>query len=177
MKNITHVIYWLIIISIAFDSFANILPIRINLTGSMPRGIYWLTTSPEIHKGDFVMVCLNNSLASFAQQRGYLSAGHCANHVEPLLKQVVAHAGDTVTLSNDFIWINNKTLSHTATLAIDKHGRKLPVIKRGIYTLGSNQLWLYGTDSARSWDSRYFGAIDSSLVINTVNPIFTWSEG
>jgi type IV secretory pathway protease TraF len=71
--------------------------------------------------------------------------------------------------------VNGKVLSHSATLNIDKLGRDLPAIPRGVYKLNANQLWVYGTVSDRSWDSRYFGAIDRSLVVSVVKPLITWS--
>jgi conjugative transfer signal peptidase TraF len=162
----------LTVISITFISFANNLPFRINLTGSMPRGIYRLTSSAEVHRGDFVIVCLPDRLASFALQRGYLRAGSCRNGTQPLLKQVVAEKGDTVTLTTLRIQVNNETLPYSATVDIDLGQRPLPAALRGVYRLTHHQLWLYGVTSPQSWDSRYFGVIDSSYVMGAVKPLF-----
>lgn len=155
--------------------FSNQLPIRINLTTSMPRGIYLLSSSHTLHAGDLVMVCLNHSLSQFALQRGYLKAGYCKNGTQPLLKEVVALAGDTVRFFGTSTQINNQYLSHSTRLCIDRNARNLSVIPSGIYMLSANQLWLYGTGSIYSWDSRYFGLIDSSAVISIVKPLFIWS--
>jgi conjugative transfer signal peptidase TraF len=155
--------------------FANYLPIRLNLTGSMPRGIYLLKSSHSIRKGDFVIICLPNFLTSFALQRGYLSPGNCQNGSQPLFKKVVAESGDTVVLSTNNMTINDKQLPHSATLNTDYHNRALPSTLRGIYILKQHQLWLYGITSARSWDSRYFGAVDSSYVLGVVKPLITYT--
>lgn len=155
-----------IVLSILSVTFANKIPLRINVTASMPRGIYWLIPSNKIRAGDFVMVCLDDSLAQFALQRRYLHAGDCKNGAQPLLKQVVAGTGDTVRISATSIQINNIALTHSTTRMTDSHNRLLPSIRRGIYQLKSNQLWLYGTESSRSWDSRYFGLVKSSTVLS-----------
>lgn len=150
------------------------LPIRINLTGSMPRGIYLRTSSAVIKTGDFVQVCLDDSLANFAVQRGYLHPGNCKNHTQPLLKKVVAVAGDRILLSPHSTKINGIPLAHSAVLNTDPYNRPLPSVQHGTYILKTNQSWLYGTESNRSWDSRYFGAVDSSSIQNIVKPLFTW---
>jgi conjugative transfer signal peptidase TraF len=164
-------------ISILFLSIANYSPIQINLTGSMPRGIYLLRSSQAVHRGSFVMVCMPNSLASFALQRGYLQHGSCKNGAQPLLKQVIAEDGDTIVLTAKKIQINGNQLPYTATLSTDHHHRPLPAVLRGIYKLRPHQLWLYGVSSTQSWDSRYYGVIDSSYVIGVVKPLFTNQRG
>ncbi len=151
------------------------LPVRINKTASMPQGIYLVTGSHAIHIGDFVVVCLDGSLAQFALMRGYLVAGHCRNGIQPLLKQVVADGGNVVQLGADAVIVNGNSLSHSATLNRDSSNRALPAIQRGLYILKANQLWLYGTESAKSWDSRYFGAVSCEQIVQIVKPLLIWS--
>jgi conjugative transfer signal peptidase TraF len=168
--------YSLTAVLIALISFVSCLPTRFNLTGSMPRGIYLLKPSHIINRGDFVMICLPTFLADFGLQRGYLSPGSCQNGSQPLLKKVVAKSGDTIILSADSIQINGKQLPCSATLNTDYHNRLIPSTLRGIYILKKQQLWLYGISSARSWDSRYIGVIDSSSVTNVVKPLITYTS-
>src|SRR4029078_10027147 len=85
-------IYTLIAMIVSILLLADDLPIRINMTASMPRGAYLLRGVHGIRAGDFVMVCLNDSLAQFALQRGYLSVGYCTNGTQPLLKQDAAES-------------------------------------------------------------------------------------
>jgi conjugative transfer signal peptidase TraF len=158
--------------SIMLILFSDRLPLRINLSASMPRGIYLLSGDSGINVGDFVMVCLDHPLAQFALQRRYLHRGNCADGSQPLLKQVVAMGSDEVVLLTNTIMIHHKTLPHSSTFRVDSINRPLPEISRGLYILKANQLWLYGTDSAKSWDSRYFGAVDRSEVMSVVKPLF-----
>jgi conjugative transfer signal peptidase TraF len=169
-------VYALIAVSIILILFADQLPVRINLSASMPQGIYLLSGSSAVDVGDFVMVCLNHSLAQFALQRRYLHRGNCANGTQPLLKQVVAVCGDSVMLLTNKVVIHHKALPHSATFMVDSVNRPLPAIPRGLYILKANQLWLYGTESSKSWDSRYFGAVDRSQVISVVKPLLIRSK-
>ncbi len=171
----SFVIYVLIGMVVLAILLVNELPIRVNMTNSMPRGIYFLTNARAIHVSDLVMVCLDDSLAQFALARGYLSVGHCGNGIEPLLKQVVALGGDWVKLETNSVMVNGNSLPHSATLSLDILNRSLPFVPRGIYILKANQLWLYGTESAKSWDSRYFGMVDRARVVQSVKPLLIWS--
>jgi conjugative transfer signal peptidase TraF len=174
-KTISGAIYWFIALSITCVIFANKIPLRINQTASMPEGFYWLSAPREIDKGDFVMICLDDSRAHHALQRGYLHGGSCFNFVQPLLKQVVAITNDTVTLTTSSMQVNGLPLTHSSTLTADKQQRPLVATPRGVYKLQPNQLWVYGIKSDRSWDSRYFGLVKTSDVVSIVKPILTWS--
>lgn len=164
----------LIVSVMTFVLLANHLPIRINLSASMPQGIYLLTDVSKVNVGDFVMVCLDDVLAQFARKRRYLHAGNCANSTQPLLKQVAAKSNDKVELLANVVIINGKRLRHSVTFSMDSPGRLLPAIPRGTYILNAHQLWLYGTESAKSWDSRYFGAVDISHVVSVAKPLLVW---
>jgi conjugative transfer signal peptidase TraF len=112
------------------------------------------------------------TLSNFAVQRGYLMQGYCPSGTQPLLKKVVAEGGDTVSLTASDVRVNHKQLPHSVTLKTDLHNRPIPAVLRGSYILKQDKLWLYGLKSPRSWDSRYFGPIDSSCVLGTVKPLF-----
>lgn len=141
----------------------------------MPKGIYLLISSQKLHHGDFAEICIDNSLANFALHRGYLHKGNCPSGVQPLLKKISALDGDKVILTPNSITINGKELAHSKTLTYDKHERSLPSIQRGIYILLPHQMWLYGIDSERSWDSRYFGVINTSCVLSVAKPLISWT--
>jgi conjugative transfer signal peptidase TraF len=173
-KPVTVAIYLLIALSTTSILFANKTPLRINLTASMPEGLYWLSPPRAVRAGDLAMVCLDNQRAHYALQRGYIQAGSCDNAAQPLLKEVVALANDTISLSSNSVLINNIPLPHSSTLATDKLQRPLKAAPRGIYKLQANQMWLYGISSNRSWDSRYFGLVKSSDIASIVKPILTW---
>src|ERR1700736_3384049 len=74
---------------------------RINLTESMPLGLYRITplTRP-LKQGDMIAVCPPYSAALLGRERGYLGPGTCPGGVEPLLKFVTAVKGDTVMIAD-----------------------------------------------------------------------------
>ena len=81
--------------------FGGLAGYRINLTPSMPLGIWKVTTA--IQRGSYVAACMpqDTEAAKLAMQRNYLPAGRCPGGFAPLLKQIEALPGDTVTLTND----------------------------------------------------------------------------
>lgn len=150
------------------------LKFRVNFSGSMPRGIYRVVPKPA-QVDDDVEVCLPHNLAAFGIRRGYLGdVGHCPDGSEPLVKQVVAMGGDTITVAMDFVAVNGKRLPYSATLKQDEKGLPVAAIERGIYVLKPDEVWLMGTHSTLSWDSRYYGALKKENINAVVKPLLTW---
>lgn len=139
----------------------------------MPRGFYQ-STQQQLHKGDLVEVCLSAPLAKFALERNYLSVGSCKERVEPVIKKVVAVGGDVVELTPKLIIVNGVVLPHSTTFLRDEDNRSIPAIARGRYKLSDTDVWLYGERDVKSWDSRYFGAINKASIRSILKPIFTW---
>ncbi|HTJ27574.1 MAG TPA: conjugative transfer signal peptidase TraF [Candidatus Limnocylindria bacterium] len=131
-----------------------------NFTDSMPIGIYRLdgVTRP-VRAGDVVEVCPPPDAARLAMTRHYLLRnGPCPYGAIYLLKMVAAVGGDTVDVERNRVLVNGVALANSATLALDRQGKPLPHVSRGIYHLGPGQLWLW-TPNPRSWDSRYYGPV------------------
>jgi len=149
------------------------LHLRVNLTDSLPRGIY-RETSEEIRRGSYVAECLPDDLARFAVRRGWLGKGSCANGTNPILKQVVAIAGDEVTIDNAYVAVNGMVLLRTASLKLDSQGRWIPAIPRGTFTLKAGEVFLLATNIPNSWDSRYTGPARRENIIATARPV--WIE-
>lgn len=171
------IVYWIALTCISLCWCNTYLPIRINVTASMPRGIYWIQSAKHLHEGDFVAVCLPFKLAQFALKRGYLKRGNCNTGVQPLFKELIALSPETVLITSSYVQINHHVLAHSATLLRDSKFRTIPAVKRGLYPLKANQAWLYGNKSARSWDSRYFGPIDTKFITSVAKPLWIFSEG
>lgn len=147
--------------------------VRLNNSGSMPKGLYRvIKKEPKV--GDIVTVCLPRDLAKFALKRHYIGLGHCPGNAEPLVKEIVAMGGDRVVVIKGTMSVNGKPLLHSAQLASDEAGRFMPTVAAGTYRLKPSQVWLYGTNDARSWDSRYFGAIDKHFLQHVLMPTLIW---
>lgn len=145
--------------------------LNINLTPSMPLGI-WRETD-HLKKGDFVAFCLphNHVMAFLIEDRGYLPRGRCSNGFAPLLKKIVAVEGDVVDLKMDFVSVNGQRFYHSATLLKDSESRLMQYIPRGRYIVSENTYWVLATDHPRSLDSRYFGAIPKSAILHAMKPV------
>lgn len=137
----------------------------------MPRGIYWRETG-KIHRGDFVAFCLNKKHQQSGLDRGYLINGTRCQFSEPLIKKVIAVPGDNIILSSQFIIVNSKFLSYQ-TLSTDSQNRPLEAYPAGVYT-NTKDYWVIGTDSKRSWDSRYFGPIPQKSILWKIKPLLVY---
>lgn len=148
---------------------------RINTTSSMPRGVWRMETAPErLTRGMIVIVCLPpRLLVEVALQRGYIAPGKCPSRIEPLLKPVVALAGDIVRVTEAGITVNGELLPHSAPLVHDSAGRALHSVQPGRSAVEREQVWLVaGTDT--SFDSRYWGPVPVSAIQGIAQPVLTF---
>ncbi len=155
--------------------FGDLLGLRINLSPSIPIGLYRRVHEP-ILRGALVEACLPKSIATLARKRGYLRGGSCPDGTEPVAKTVAALPGDTVELTDQALIVNGLELPRTATLSTDREGRELQRFARGVHAVGANEVWLLGTSDPRSWDSRYYGPIPLENIRSAVRPLVTLQE-
>jgi conjugative transfer signal peptidase TraF len=142
----------------------------LNLSSSMPIGIYRTVRGP-IEKGAIAVICLPESVALFALERGYVGHGSCPGGVEPLGKTVAATAGDNVVVDTDGVWINGRPVPGSRPLRYDARRRALPRLAGLSIRLCVGQLFLLATRRAGSFDSRYFGVLRASDVRAAVVPV------
>jgi conjugative transfer signal peptidase TraF len=136
-----------------------------NPSSSAPRGWYMVKSPAKLRRGDFVLVNLPAPIARFADQRGYLPM------TVPLLKRVGAVAGDRVCEHRGLVHING--IPTAQSLERDGAGRLL-VTWSDCRRLKAFELFLLGTSSAASFDSRYYGPITVKSVIGVAVPLWTW---
>jgi conjugative transfer signal peptidase TraF len=147
---------------------------RLNLTASLPRGLYWVSRQPIAH-GAYVRFCPPAKGAfAMARERGYLGRGYCLSGYIPMIKRVGGLRGDSVAVSDVGTWIDGKLLPLSVRWQADPAGRPLPKPERSHYVLQSSQLWVISDTNDHSFDSRYFGPIDRAWVIEVIRPVLTW---
>jgi len=134
----------------------------INVTPSMPRGLY-IKKYGEISRDDIVSFCLAPLYQNIGLKMLYLAKGAACNGADALIKKVIAVPGDTVVLQDDFIRVNN-TVYPYKTHYRDSIGRKLLAFPRGIYK-NITGYWVIGVSDPRSWDSRYWGEVKQTQII------------
>lgn len=144
--------------------------LRINTSYSLPMGIYAVTTDPRANLIEF---CPTGVYSEVSAGRGYRSAGNCPDGAVPLLKPIVAREGDLVELGKDGIAINGTRLPNTAPLRIDRNGRLLDAFPFGRYHVAAGEVWVASSYNRGSFDSRYMGPIQLSMVRSRLRPIWT----
>ncbi|MGD9950249.1 MAG: conjugative transfer signal peptidase TraF [Desulfobulbus sp.] len=146
---------------------------RVNLTPSLPMGLYRLTGGP-LHRGQIVAFCLDDpEFVQLARERGYLTAGSCPSGLRPLLKVINGLPGDSVQQCGDMIMVNDHVLEHTKILGRDSQGRTMPSsnLLPGIIPAGKALLLSQHHDG--SFDSRYFGLVPI-VSLRPVEPVITF---
>lgn len=146
------------------------LGIRFNSSPSLPIGLYVVTTDGHANLVEF---CPSEPFAGLSIARGYRDRGVCADGAAPLLKPVVASAGDFVELSSAGISVKGRLLPNTAPLSKDSNGRQLQPWGFGRYAVASGTVWVASSHHPRSFDSRYFGPVATSEIRHRLKPLFT----
>ena len=145
--------------------------IRLNLTGSMPVGVYRVVHGKPA-RGAMVLACLPASVAAFAHDRGYVPNGNCPGGVAAVGKLILALAGDTVVVTTAGLEVASRLEPNSKPLQRDSQGRPLPQLALGAYVVQPHECWLLSGYSERSFDSRYFGPVPSTAVIAIIRPLF-----
>jgi conjugative transfer signal peptidase TraF len=148
---------------------------RINNDICMPTGLWLVRPLAKVQRGMDVTACpaMNTSLAEGAERRWVgKTAWGCRSGLEPLLKVVVAVAGDTVFVSRAGIAVNDVFIPDSAPLTTDQEGREITRVPDGEYTIAYGQVWLMGRN-AKAFDSRYFGPVEVRDLIGQAYPVVT----
>ena len=146
---------------------------RLNMTPSEPIGLWRilpLDREPAI--GDMVFVCLPPSaLVDEARSRGYLRRGLCASGYAPLIKTVVAAAGQRAEIDRA-VRIDGEEIPHSAVARLDGIGRPL-IAARG-ERIPSGHVFLHSPFPG-SWDSRYFGTVPTASILGLAQEVLTFA--
>ena len=137
--------------------------LRINLTPSYPLGLWRIEPlARQVAVGDRIFICPPPvEPFALARNRGYLGRGLCPGWFSPLIKTVVAVAGQQVVIDRH-ITVDGIRLADSFVRPIDGEGRALAPAAGGIVPKG--KLFLF-SDFAGSYDSRYFGPIPAAGVL------------
>ena len=150
-------------------------PYRWNGSASVPIGVYRVRHGrPEV--GELIAFCLPKEVARYAKERGYVGFGFfCPGWTQPVLKPVVAVAGDAVTIAPAGVTVRGFSLSNTKVFETDSQGRDHVVwIMPGDYRVPSDMVFVMSAFHERSWDSRYFGFVPTDAILSTMEPVWTW---
>jgi conjugative transfer signal peptidase TraF len=147
---------------------------RVNTTHSFPLGLYRITDDP-LAKGRLVIFCPpEGAVFEEALRRGYIGAGFCPGGYGYLIKKILAAQGDRVSIADRGVTINGEAVLNSAQVSADPSGRPLPAYLADHRVLADRQVLLLSDFSPRSFDGRYFGAIDIRHIRGVLTPVFTW---
>ncbi len=144
-----------------------------NSDSAAPIGVYCVV-SGEPKRGDLVAACLPIAISQQGLARGYLRTGACPGDAEPVGKIIGALPGDTVQVERGWVSVDGVRFARSAVAERDSARRPLRHVPWGKYLVGTGQVWLFGFNDSRSWDSRYFGPIPRANVRGKLQPIVTW---
>jgi conjugative transfer signal peptidase TraF len=143
---------------------------RINTSPSLPMGLYRITADSAAGLVEFCPPALHDQDSA---RRGYRATGVCPDGAAPLLKPVIARAGDVVELSEAGIAVNGNVLPHTAPRTVDSKGRTLRPWPAGRYVVTAGTIWLASSYNDYSYDSRYFGPVPTAAILHHLRPVCT----
>ena len=161
-------VFLLTTIFLALVSTCAFFGIRFNVSESLPGLIYIVTSD---NSSPVVEFCPVGSFAELSKERGYRRRGMCPDGASPMLKPIVAHAGDTVEVSAHGIAVNGILLHNTAPRTRDSRGRTLTPWRFGKYGVEPGFVWVASQYNPLSFDSRYFGPILVSQIRHHLRPI------
>ena len=139
----------------------------VNLTPSLPLGLYLRVDRKTVEVGDLVAVCPPEEAAAVPRKAGLLIKGSCASGTLPLLKRVAVEGGGLVEVRPTGIYLDGSWIQSPAP---DVGLTRWPI---GRHRLVRDHLWL-SADHPRSWDSRFFGPIHRNRVLGIYRPLWTW---
>ena len=138
-----------------------------NGSASAPIGFYWIDDAPA-ELGDFVLLDVPERVQDLIETRRYLPPGM------PLIKRIVAVEGD-----DEICRQKREILLDGVTVAVarneDRLGRPMPAWQ-GCRVLREDQIFVL-QPHPDSFDGRYFGPVDRSLVIGRATRLrFPWQK-
>ncbi|MCD2180278.1 conjugative transfer signal peptidase TraF [Rhizobium sp. C1] len=144
---------------------------RINLTPSEPLGLWRIVALDRpASAGDLVFICPPQTpVMHEARERGYLRSGTCPSAVAPLIKTVIAVAGQQVEISTS-VTVDGRPVPFSDLITRDGKGRPMKPYRGGI--VPKESVFLHSPFRG-SYDSRYFGPLPTSGILGLAQPVLT----
>ena len=146
---------------------------RVNLTPSEPLGLWRIVKLDRpVAAGDLIFICPPQTAAMWeARMRGYLRSGLCPAGVAPLIKSVVAVAGQRVDVGTS-VSVNGRLVPSSTLAQRDAWGRQMTPFSGGI--VPADYVFLHSA-FAGSYDSRYFGPIPAAGILGMAQEVLTYA--
>ncbi len=142
----------------------------INTSPSLPMGLYRTTANSA---DSLIEFCPPRQYDQNSASRGYRATGVCEDGGAPLLKPVIARAGDVVEVSKAGIAVNGNVLPQTVPRTVDSKGRTLGTWPVGHYVVAAGTMWVASSYNDYSYASRYFGPVPAAAILHHLRPLCT----
>ena len=134
-----------------------------NASASSPIGLYLVRSARGARPGDMVIAWPPDQARALGAERHYLPRN------VPLVKRVVAAAGDRVCAAGEAIFVNGRL--EALRREADPSGRPLPWWN-GCETIPEGDLFLLTPGVPNAFDGRYFGVTASDLIVGRASLIW-----
>ena len=146
----------------------NYLGIYFNTSHSVD-GLLFKSVNEQPKRNDYVLACPPpNQVTQTAKERHYITYGPCPGDFEYLIKQLAAVPGDTVTVTTSGMYVNGQKLAGSEQRKADGNGASMNLYELHNHVLTEDEYLLFGDNSAKSFDSRYFGLVTKSSLIKKI---------
>ena len=146
--------------------------ISVNVSDSMPRGIYFMTgiLDTDFRKNDVISFCPSEEKMDFFETRNYISGytgASCYGKFPPFLKHIIAIEGDNIEVKSDSIFLNGFLLKNSNIFNTDKLNRPIFRLQNGYkIKLLKDEYFTFADGLRRSLDSRYLGIIKKENILS-----------
>ena len=149
----------------------NYLGIYLNTSHSVD-GLLFKSVNDKPKRNDYVLACPPpNQVTQTAKERHYITYGPCPGDYEYLIKLLAAVPGDTVTITASGMYVNGQKLAGSEQRKTDGNGEPMNLYELHDHVLSEDEYLLFGDNSAKSFDSRYFGLVTKSGLIKKIERI------
>jgi conjugative transfer signal peptidase TraF len=123
---------------------------------SFAMGLYW-TRHVVPGKNDLEYFRLpRTDVFELARERDYIEPSPLGAY-QLLIKKIVAEEGDTVSVTNEGVILNQVPIPNSKPLNKDLAARLLPQLRIAERRLGAGEVFLLSDINPRSFDARYYG--------------------
>lgn len=151
-----------------------LLGLKINLTPSIPIGIYRAVKTDGIALNDIAEYCLDyGAYVSIAKTRDYLRHGPCPSGLQPLVKVVKGLPGNVLAINEQGqITVDGEELRFSEIAGHDSQNRPLPCSGLVLGEIPAGKAFLISYHQG-GFDSRYFGLAEIEK-LKKVRPLITF---